>query len=71
LDFWITGDIFIYYPLNMKAAKVEEVEYQKYLQENEGFRDRLEAEVTEPVIRELFNKRLEFFKVSKVFNLVI
>ena len=47
----------------MKAARVEEVEYQKYLLENTGFRDRLETELTEPVLRELFNKNLQFFKV--------
>ena len=57
----------MYYPLDLKAARVEEVEYQKYLLENTGFRDRLETELTEPVLRELFNKNLQFFKVILTF----
>ena len=48
----------------LEEERLEEIRYQEFLQENSKYRDRLEKELTEPVLKNLFRKNLQYLKVG-------
>ena len=48
----------------IEEEKKEEREFQEFRQENAKFRDRLELEITESVIKKMFSNNLTYLKVK-------
>lgn len=48
----------------LEEERLEEIRYQEFLQENSKYRDRLEKELTEPVLKNMFRKNLQYLKVG-------